>query len=196
MHLLDLKHTLDPLGIARAPFIGFSFGGRLAIELVAADRSRVDRLILLDPALQVSPQRATASAESMLADTAYASPDAAIEERVASGFAPYAPRAHWEMWAEQLVQSDDGRWRLPFSRPAVITMWSEMATPRPPFERCRVPTLLIVGSESDFVTTKQIEAYRYELGDLLQVRIVRAKHQVIGDATDEVAAAIEGFLGS
>lgn len=194
MHLLDLRHTLDPLGIARAPFIGFSFGGRLAIELVAADRSRVDRLVLLDPVLQASPQRATASAELLLADTSYASPDAAIDERVASSFAPYAPREHWKLWAEQLVRCEDGRWRLPFSRPAAITMWSEMATPPPLFERCRVPTLLIVGSESDFVTPKQIERYRYELGDLLELRTVRAKHQVIGDATDEVASAIDRFL--
>lgn len=194
VHLRDLRETLDGLGISRAPFIGFSFGGRVGLELVAADRSRIERLVLLDPALHMSAERASAGADAMLIDTSYASVDAAIEQRMASGFAPYAPRAHWEMWAERLVEGADGRWRLPFSRAAAITIWSEMATPPPPFDRCRLPTLLIVGSESDLVTPKQIERYRYELADFLEVKTVRAKHQVIGDATDEVASAIGAFL--
>jgi len=194
VHLRDLRETLDGLGIARAPFIGFSFGGRLGVELVAAERSRIDKLVLLDPALQVSPARGAARADEQLVDTSYPTVAEAIEQRMASGFAPYAPRAHWELWAEQLVQGDDGRWRLPFSRSAAITMWSEMTTPPPPFDRLRLSTLLIVGSESDFVTPRQMERYRYELGDFLEVKTVTAKHQVIGDATDEVAAAIATFL--
>ncbi len=194
VHLRDLRETLDGLGISRAPYIGFSFGGRLGVELIAGDRSRVEKLVLLDPALQVSPRRASESADANLVDTSYASLAEAIDQRLASGFAPYAPRAHWEMWAEQLVHGTDGLWRLPFSRPAVITMWSEMTTPPPPFHRLRLPTLLIVGAESDLVTPRQIERYQYELGDFLEVQTVKAKHQVIGDATDEVAAAIKAFL--
>jgi hypothetical protein len=69
-----------------------------------------------------------------------------------------------------------------------------MSTAPPPFGALRLPTLLIVGAESALVTPKQIEAYRYELGDLLEVKSVRAKHQVIGDAADDVAAAIGVFL--
>jgi lipase len=194
MHLRDVRETLDGLGIARAPFIGFSFGGRLALELVAAERSRIEKLVLLDPALHVGPARATERANLMLADVSYASLAEAIDERVASAFAPYAPREHWEMWAEQLVQGTDGRWRLPHSRAAVITMWSELTTPPPLFERCRLPTLLIVGSESDLVPPRLIDRYKYELGDFLEVKTVRAKHQVIGDAADDVAAAITRFL--
>jgi lipase len=194
VHLGDLRETLDGLGISRAPYIGFSFGGRLGVELVVADRSRVEKLVLLDPALHVGPKRARESADANLADTSYASVAEAIDQRMASGFAPYAPREHWELWAEQLAQGDDGRWRLPFSRAAAITMWSEMATPPPLFERCRLPTLLIVGAESDLVPQKQIESYKYALGDFLEVKTVRAKHQVIGDATDEVAAAVAAFL--
>ena len=194
VHLRDLRETFDGLGIARAPFIGFSFGGRIGVELVASDRSRIERLVLLDPALQVSPKGASESADANLTDTSYASVDDAIEQRMASGFAPYAPRDHWEMWAEPLVQGEDGRWRLPFSRSAAITMWSEMATPPPSFDRCRLPTLLIVGAESDMVTPKQIERYTYELADFLEVKTVHATHQVIGDATADVAAAIGRFL--
>ena len=194
VHLRDVRETLDGLGIAQAPFIGFSFGGRLGIELVAAQRSRIERLVLLDPVLRASPLRAETSATAMLIDTSYASADEAIADRMASGLAPRTPREHWMVWAEQLEQGADGRWRLPHSRPAVITMWSEMATPPPRFEQLRLPTLLVVGSESDMVSPTEIERYKYELGDFLEVKTVTAKHQVIGEATDEVAAAIKTFL--
>jgi lipase len=194
VHVRDVRETLDKMGISRAPVIGFSFGGRLAIELVASDRARVERLVLLEPSLQHDPKRAIAGAEALLDDTSYGSLEEAIEARVASGFAPYAPREHWDRWAEQLVQGPDGRFRMPFFRPAAITLFSEMTTTPPPFETLRVPTLLIVGSESTLVTPRQIERYKYELGDFLEVQTVTAKHQVIADAADEVAAAIGAFL--
>jgi lipase len=194
MHLRDLRETLDAMGIARAPFIGFSLGGRLAVELIATDRSRVEKLVLLDPALRVEPARARAAADDLLNDTSYASIEEGIAARIASGISPYAPREHWDRWSEQLVQGPDGRFRMPYSRAAAIAIYSEMTTPPPPFDALRLPTLLIVGAESTLVTPKQIEAYRYALGDFLEVKTVRAKHQVIGDALDDVAAAVGAFL--
>ena len=193
-HLRDIRETLDGAGIARAPFIGFSFGGRLALELVASEQSRVEKLVLLDPALHMPADRARARAEELLADTSYASIAEAIEDRVASAWAPYAPREHWEQWAERLVEGPDGRWRLPGSRAAAIAIHSEMATPPPLFERCRVPTLLVVGALSDVVPQRLIDRYQHELGDFLTVKVVKARHQVIGDAADEVATAIGAFL--
>ena len=194
MHLRDVRETLDGMGISRAPFIGFSFGGRLAVELLAADRARVERLVLLDPVLRLDPRRAVELTDALLPDTSFGSVEEAIQARIALGIASYAPREHWDVWAEDLVAGPDGRLRLPFSRPAAITIYSELTTPPPPFERLRVPTLLVVGAESSLVTPQQIERYRYELGDFLEVKPVRAKHQVIGDAADDVAAAVGAFL--
>ncbi|MDP9246084.1 MAG: alpha/beta hydrolase [Chloroflexota bacterium] len=193
-HLRDVRETLDARGISRAPFIGFSFGGRVAVELLVADRSRIERLVLLDPALRVDPQRALAITDGLLADTSYGSTEEAIQARIDLGLTPYAPREHWDIWAEDLVEGPDGRLRLPFSRPAAMTIYSELTTPPPPFASLRLPTLLIVGAESPLVTPQQIERYKYELADFLEVKSVRAKHQLIGDAADEVAAAVGAFL--
>jgi lipase len=190
----DVRETLDRLGISQAPLIGFSLGGRIAVEVVAAERSRVERLVLLDPALYVGPVRAAKVAEDALVDEAFASVDEAIEKRIGSGIAPYAPRAYWELWADQLAQGPDGRWRQALSRAAVIALSGEMATPPPPFERLRLPTLLVLGAESDMVAAKQVERYKYELGDFLDVVTVKARHNVVADAADEVAAAIKDFL--
>ncbi len=194
VHLRDVRETLDGMGIARAPFIGFSFGGRLAMELVASERFRVEKLVLLDPAIQMPAERVVVRTNELLTDTSWANPVEAIDDRVASGFAPYAPREHWELWSEGLVEGGDGRLRLPFSRPAAIAIYGELATPPPPFAALRVPTLLILGSGSELVTPKQRERYKYELADYLEVATVRAKHNVIADAADDVAAAIKVFL--
>lgn len=194
VHLRDLRETLDAMGISRAPFIGYSFGGRLAVELLAADRSRFEKLILLDPALQMEASAVTASTEALLADPSYGSVDEAIAARAAT--APYAPPEHFEVWARDLVAGPDGRLRLPFSRAAAIAILGELTTPPPPFAALRIPTLLILGDESTMVNSGQTERYTYELGDFLEVKTVRARHQVIGDAADEVAAAVRAFLAS
>jgi len=194
VHVRDVRETCDRLGIAQAPFIGFSLGGRIAVELLAAERFRVERLVLMEPTLQLDPTRALAAADELLTDTSFATIEEAIEARIASGIAPYAPREHWERWSEQLVTGADGRLRLPYSRPAAIALYGEMTTAPPPFDRLRTPTVLIVGAESQLVTAKQRERYKYDLGDYLEIVTVRAKHSLIADAADEVAAAIKSFL--
>jgi lipase len=192
MHLRDLRETLDAMGISRAPFIGFSFGGRLAVELVAADRSRVEKLVLLDPALRMTPETAMGHTDGVLADPSYPSVEEAIAAR--SLAARYAPPDYFTGWAEDLVAGTDGRFRMPFSRAAAITILSELVTPPPPFDALRIPTLLIPGTESTMITPREIERYKYELGDFLDVKPVRAQHQVIGDAADDVAGAVSAFL--
>lgn len=182
-------------GDPRAPFIGYSFGGRLAVELLASpERSRIERLVLIDPALQMDPQLVRTTTDALLVDRSYATVEEAIAARIAT--APYAPQEHFDLWATDLVAGADGRLRLPFSRAAAIAILGELVTPPPPPATLRAPTLLIVGAESTMVTPRQIERYRYDLGDFLEVRTVRAGHQVIGDAADEVAAAVTTFLTS
>src|ERR1700687_3130123 len=79
MHLRDLRETLDSLGISRAPFIGYSFGGRVAVELLAAERSRSEKLVLLDPALQMTPAFVMTSTDQLLGDPSFATAAEAIE---------------------------------------------------------------------------------------------------------------------
>ena len=55
-------------------------------------------------------------------------------------------------------------------------------------------TCQLVMTVSALVTQKQRDRYKYELADFLELKSVRAKHNVIADAADEVAAAIGAFL--
>jgi pimeloyl-ACP methyl ester carboxylesterase len=57
-----------------------------------------------------------------------------------------------------------------------------------------VPTLLVVGADTDVVPIAVVDALRFELGDLLRVVTVPGGHVVLWDAFEQTADAIESFL--
>ncbi len=190
-HLADVLETLD---LERAVWLGHSFGGRLAAELATRDGGRIERLVLLDPALQVLPHVALDMAELERSDVFFASVEDAVQARYDSGRVLLAPREMLlEDEAEHLEQGADGRFRYRYCKSAVIAAWSEMASmPAPP---ARVPTLLVLGAQSWLVLDDHVEAYRAELGDLLEVATVPGGHTVFWDALDETSDAVRRFLG-
>jgi pimeloyl-ACP methyl ester carboxylesterase len=50
-HANDLKHLLDVLGIEKAPIMGHSFGADIALHFAILFPERVERLILVEPAI-------------------------------------------------------------------------------------------------------------------------------------------------
>ena len=91
----------DPrVGARRAvDWVGHSFGGRLVAELAARDPERVERAVLLDPALQVLPHVALDLAESERHDVSYASVEDAVQARYDAGRVLLAPR-------DRVIESD------------------------------------------------------------------------------------------
>ena len=66
-----------------------------------------------------------------------------------------------------------------------------MASAPPPFERVRMPTLLVLGAHSYLSYDHLLDAHRAALGDLLEVVTVDGGHTVLWDAFDETADAVE-----
>jgi lipase len=176
-----------------APWIGHSFGGRLAAEVAARDPGRVERVVLLDPALRVLPHVAFDMAELERAETSYASVEEAVQMRYETGRVLLAPR-------ELVIESDcahlepgpDGRLRYRYCKSAVIAAWSIMATPSPP--PAEVPTLFVLGADSWLTVPEEVERYQAALGDLVDVVMVPGGHTVYWDALAETSAAIDAFL--
>jgi pimeloyl-ACP methyl ester carboxylesterase len=69
-----------------------------------------------------------------------------------------------------------------------------MASEPPPFDRVRIPTLLVLGERSYLPYEHLLDAHRAALGDLLEVVVVPGGHTVLWDALEETAEAIERFL--
>jgi lipase len=176
-----------------AVWVGHSFGGRLAAELAAREPSRVERLVLLDPALQILPHVALDMAELERADTSYASAEEAVQARYDAGRVLRAPRELvLESDRRHLEPGPDGRLRYRYCRSAVIAAWSIMASPHP--TPAEVPTLIVLGAESWLALDEQLATYREALGDLVEVVTVPGGHTVYWDALEETAAAVERFL--
>jgi lipase len=190
-HLNDLVETFD----APAVWIGHSFGGRLVAELVARRPELVERAVLLDPALTVPPDYAGFLAEQELAaDASYASPEEAVDAWTGNLFRPASDSVKEEI-RQQLVEGADGRYRFDYSPEVVAAGYLAVAALPPPWERAGVPTLIVAGLASKFVSVGEVEHYRAGLGDKLDVVVVPAGHSVLWDALDETADAIERFLG-
>jgi len=191
-HLGDLVETFPDA----AAWIGHSFGGRLVLELAAERPELVQRAVLLDPARLVPPDYAQLLAEQELAaDIAFESPESAIEAAAADF--PGTPREIIEEEVRaHLERQDDGRWRWRYSREAVAAGFVEVGRQPPSFERLRVPTLVVAGVESKFVSVGEAELFRRALGDRFELAVVPGGHRVLWDAFGETAGAVERFLTS
>ncbi len=186
----DIRETLDALDIATADLVGFSFGGRLALELAARDPDRVRRLVLLDPAIHMAPAVALQFAEAARTGATFADLDEAVTARMS--LLAHAPREIVEQDIDgTLVRADDGRLAYPVTPSAVVAAYGEMA--RPPRLPSEPPSLLVRAADG-IVDDRQEEVLRRALGDRLSVLRVAGSHSVLWDAFDETGEATRDHL--
>ncbi len=189
-YLDDVRDSLDAEVDGTIDLVGFSFGGRLALELAASDPERIRRLVLLDPAIQMTPGVAGRFADEARLDVSFATADEAIDARLATLAHTPRPMLEDDM-AEALEQGEDGRLRYRVSRSAVVAAYGEMA--RTPALPTGCATLL-VRAENGIVDDRQEELLRGALGGDLTVTRVPGSHSVMWDALAETAAAVAAHL--
>jgi len=194
-HLDAVVSTLERLGLGTARWIGHSFGGRLVMELIARDRDRVERAVLLDPAIWVPPPVALERAEDERLERAFGSHEEGLEVRLAKGeLLPQARPMLEEDFRDHLVPHEDGRLRPRYLQSAVVTAFSEMAQTPPDFAALDVPTLIVRGELSNVTPDPLVDLYRAGIGDLLEVVDVPGYHSPFWDSFDRTADAIDRFL--
>lgn len=192
-HVEDLFETLETLGVKKASWIGHSFGGRLAA--LAADRmpDRVERVLLLDPGLAVSPAQAYKWAEMDRLDWSFSSVEGAVNALLGSKLVVAAPKETVASYVKSdLRRGGDGRLRFSYCPSAVVTGWSEVALAPPPI--AQIPTLLVRPVSSPVHVRSQDQRYRDELGSMLTIAVVPNGHNVLWEAATETAAAVLAFL--
>jgi lipase len=189
----DLFETLEAAGIERVSWVGHSFGGRLVAEATARAVDRVDRLVLLDPGLEVPPERALRGAEIERLDWSFATVDGAVNALLSNESMVAPPRDVVAAFArDDLRKGADGRFRFSFCPSAVVVAWSEMTLPAPPI--AQLPTL-VVRAATPLVEGDALEQrYKEALGDLLTMTTVPNGHNVLWESPAETIAAVEAFL--
>jgi lipase len=194
-HVRDLLETVDALGIERATWIGHSFGGRLVAEVGARFERRAERLILIEPALNVEPARALRNAEIERLDWSFATVDGAVNALLSSDLVVSAPREVVAAYArEDLRKGPDGRFRFSFCPSTVVVAWSEVTLAAPSI--AMLPTLLLWADVSLVDREVQEQRYRETLGDLLTAVTVPNGHNVLWESPEQTHAALERFLAA
>ncbi|HEV7399179.1 MAG TPA: alpha/beta hydrolase [Solirubrobacterales bacterium] len=194
-HVGDLIETLDDAGIERATWIGHSFGGRLVAQAAAGAGERSERLVLLDPALEVPAAYALRSAEIERLDWSFATADGALNAMLSSDSMVAPPRDVVAAFVrDDIRKGPDGRFRFSFCPSTVVVAWSEMALPAPPI--APLPTLVVRPAKQLFDATALERRYQDELGELLTAATVPNGHNMLWEAPTETTEAVERFLGS
>ena len=192
-HVRDVLETVGELGIERATWLGHSFGGRLAAALAAEEPQRAEGLILLDPALGVTPARALRGAEIDRLDWNFATVDGALNAMLSADAIVAAPQHTVEAFVRGDVRKGpDGRYRFRFCPSAAVTAWSDVALPPPPI--AQVPTLIVRAEVPLFDISAQEQRYRDAIGDRLTWVTVPKGHNVHWESPAETFAAIDAFL--
>jgi lipase len=192
------QHVADVLAAAPggpAVWLGHSFGGRISYEVAAAAPERVERLVLLDPAIRVPPHVALMAAENARPDRSYVTFQEGIDRRYEESVLTTAPRDLVESELRlHLLPDDDGRFRYRYCQSAVVAAYGELSREPPAFERVRIPTLLVLGETSYLPYDELLGPHAEALGDLLRVVRLPAGHTLLWDALDDTAGAVERFL--
>jgi lipase len=183
--------TFRSFGLECADWIGYSFGGRLLLEVLAAAPEVVTRAVFLDPAVATDAETSVREAEAERREVSFASAEDAVAARAAES--PRAPLdALREETREHLVPGEDGRWRWRYLQSAVVAAFGEVAAP-PPAPAAPIPSLLVRAQESWLVRDRDVDWLRGHIRGL-EATTVPGGHIVLWEAFDETAAAVERFL--
>ncbi len=191
-HASDLIQTLEENGVERMTLVGHSFGGLVAVHAAARLGERVERLVLLDPGIELPAERALRGAEMDRLDWSFATTDGALNAFMSSETIVSAPRETVAAFVrEDVKQGPDGRYRFSFCPSAAVVAWSEMTLPAP---ISRIPTLLIRATVPLVDPRALLDRYREALADQLTEATVPNGHNLLWESPTETIAAIEHFL--
>jgi lipase len=192
-HVADLLETLVANGIERVSWVGHSFGGRLVAEAALRASERTERLVLLDPGIEVPADRALRGAEIDRLDWSFATVDGAVNALLSNDTVVAAPRETIAAYVRDDVRKGpDGRFRFSHCPAAAVVAWSEMTQPLTGL--AEVPTLAVLAGVPLYDAGEQVARYEAALGDRLTVVRVPNGHNVLWESPAETIAAVEGFL--
>lgn len=196
-HVADLVETLTAEGVGGpVDVVAHSFGGLLTLALAGAHPDLVRRAVLLDPAVALPVEVLRAAVRMDMRGEGRCAAWATREEARRAWVEARPPDGRWaadEDLDAFLRRGEDGRYRLHFSREAVVCAWSAMAHP-PERLRWHGPVTLVTAVREPYVTDALREVLRRDLGDRLREVDVDSGHMVFWDAAEATAAIVRAAL--
>ncbi|HLT15768.1 MAG TPA: alpha/beta fold hydrolase [Acidimicrobiales bacterium] len=195
-HVADQLAVLDAHELERADVVAHSFGGHVALHLLATAPDRVGRVALVDPASLLDPHRVHASALAYAREPGWATRDDALGE-VSGWFPTEGSRPDLDLEvARNLAQDDAGRWRMRYSPVVIVAAYGEMCRALPPLPDDHDVLLLEAEEGRSSVTDALRSALTDAFGGRLRREVVAgAGHVVFRTHLDETAGAVGRLLG-
>ncbi|MFM8267677.1 MAG: alpha/beta fold hydrolase [Ilumatobacteraceae bacterium] len=190
-HVTDVIDTMDALELGTVDVVAHSYGGTIAMHLLAAVPARVRRLVLLDPALEADPEAMLPLARAAISFGGFGTVDDALRARNAGLGDDIHPDVRIDI--EQHLVEVDGRYRYRFEPAAVVTGYGELCRPLPPRVEQR-PTLLVAAMKAAFVTPAVRARLRDLFGAALETADLDSGHMLYWERFDETAALVTDFL--
>jgi pimeloyl-ACP methyl ester carboxylesterase len=188
----DAVRLLDHLAVDRAHLVGHSWGGAIAMELAAQHPTRVASLVLLEPALPMTPAGAAFGRVMAPLTERYEAGDA---EGAVHGFLALAGDRNWRATIEQTVPGGIDQ----AVKDAATFFETELVGPTWSFGPAQVaaitcPVLSILGSHSSLLFVQSRQLLHAWLRACQDADIVGATHLLQMQAPKPVAEAIAAFL--
>jgi pimeloyl-ACP methyl ester carboxylesterase len=159
----------------------------LVLELAARYPERVERVVLLDPAIQLPVELAESAAIAEERDPVWVSASACLASRNDSAGADMGRAlADLELQLELLP---DGKVRRRTAQVAVRAVYRELVSEPPQPDVLSMPVLLVYAPESGITSGEQARAYGGN-----DVIVVPGGHMVMWSAFDQTADAVLQFL--
>jgi pimeloyl-ACP methyl ester carboxylesterase len=177
---------LDTLGVDRAAFMGFSWGGDVGVHVAAKHHDRLLALVLLDAGYR-DPFDPNQSFEAFLEENGRAWEDACAPSwEVALGRA----RERRQRWTAAIEEAFRAAWReeggrlVPSGSPAVVAAVEHgmshafASTVRPALGASELPVLLVAAGDA---ATKDLARFRADVPQAEIHRMEGAGHDVLAD---------------
>jgi len=186
-HAELLRSCYKQLGYAPCVLIGHSIGGRMGMVLAAEHPDEIKGLVLVDiappdPVSRPWSQQAPAVMKNEAEARAY------LKQRYPGFAAEYVENRLRHGFTRQ----PDGSLKpKPTGSPTMVSYYTDLW---PCVEKIRVPTKLILGSESPLVTAEKRERMTRLITGLEVMTVKGASHMVPQDKPEEFRKEVEAFL--
>lgn len=188
-HAADLLTVIDGYKLDAVPVLAHSFGAAVALHLMRLAPGRIERLVLLDPAVGINPTLALERSGTQA--RIFMDPREAWEAQ-RHDWPVATDEAVTEEVGEHLEQTESG-WRFRFQPAAVATAWSEMARV-PVLPGPGTPTLVARALREQYVTPSFVNGCQLALGQDFELVNVDCGHMIYLERPDETGELITRFV--
>ena len=184
----DVVHLLDHLGVASAVVGGISLGGYVALAMALNHRERVCGLVLANTRAGADPAEWKPFREEMVRTVTARGAEAVVDNYADKPFGPDCTPL-----VKEGVRAMIRRQRTPGLVSGTRGM-AERPDRTPALSSIRVPTLVIHGTDDQYIPASEAEVMHRGIAGSRYVNLQRAGHLSNVDSAPQFNAALESLL--